>query len=182
MLILQSGIKLKSVGKVMLLLPMLLGAMWAVRAEAETAVTNRNTDLYEQAMLDAAKLASLASQTQLDLLQRNGAWAHVKTGQGQLGWVQMFHLRLGDQASTVPARGTGGNLVGNLLAGGRNTNTGTVGTGVKGLSKEDIQNAQANFTEFQKMQSFAADKQAADEYARAARLSARAVAEPDNRR
>lgn len=150
---------------------------------AELAYTNRNTDLYEKAMLDAAKLASLANQTKLDLLQRNGAWVQVKTGQGQTGWVQLFHLRLdGNGGSAAGSTGTGSNLVGNLLAGGRTSNSGTVGTGVKGLSKEDIQNAQVNFAEFQKMQSYAANKQAANDYARSNSLVSRAVQETDNRK
>ncbi len=152
-------------------------------AQAELAYTNRNTDLYEKAMLDAAKLASLANQTRLDLLQRSGAWVQVKTGQGQTGWVQMFHLRLDATAGTNPgSSNSGSNLVGNLLTGGRSSTSGTVGTGVKGLSKEDIQNAQVNFAEFQKMQSYAADKQAASEYARSANLTSRTIADKDSRK
>ncbi len=170
-------------GRKLAIIIALSGCVMTGLAHAESAYTNRNTDLYEQAMLDAAKLASLMNQTKLELLQRNGAWAQVKTGQGQLGWVQMFHLRVEAASLTQnTGRSASPNVVGNLLAGGRTTTSGSVGTGVKGLSKEDIQNAQVNFSEFQKMQSFAANKQTANEYARLTKLNARNITETESNR
>lgn len=150
-------------------------AMGAVHA-AESALTVRATELQAQAQSDATTLATLPENTRLDVLRRSGAWSEVKTAAGQTGWVRMFHLKpeAGNAAQgTAPAQGSANPLgaLSNLLSSGRTANTATVTTGVRGLDEEDLQNAQPNPAELEKLQKFAVDKDAAQAFARRTKLS-----------
>lgn len=144
-------------------------------ASAESARTVRATELQAQSQSDAATLATLPENTRVNVLRRSGAWSEIKTMNGQTGWVRMFSLRFDD---SVP-QGAGGdsranNPVGaltNLLSSGRTSGTATVTTGVRGLSEADLQKAQANPAELQKLQKFTAQKDAAQAFAQRTKLS-----------
>jgi uncharacterized protein YgiM (DUF1202 family) len=132
-------------------------------AGAEQALTVRATDLHSQGQSDAAVLASLPENARVEVLGRKGAWSQVRTPSGQSGWIRMLNLK----PENAPS-GQGGNALGainSLLTAGRSSNTATVTTGVRGLSEEDLQRAQANAAEFEKMQGFGADRNAAQEFA-----------------
>jgi hypothetical protein len=145
-------------------------------AHAETALTIRATDLQAQAQSDAATLASLPENTKVDVLRRVGAWDEVKTSTGQIGWVRMLNLRF-DVNNSAKGNGSGGSLnaLTGLLSTGRTSNTATVTTGVRGLTEEDLKNANANPAELEKMQRFATDKTAAEKFAQRSKLSATKV-------
>ncbi|HYD80632.1 MAG TPA: hypothetical protein VEC06_12555 [Paucimonas sp.] len=154
-----------------------LALLLASAAQAEPAVTTRATDLLAQAFSDAATVASLAADTKVEVLRRNGAWSEVKTAAGQTGWVRMLALKFGD-GSAKPAAGQAANPLGALnalVSAGRTSNNATVTTGVRGLDAEDLQNAQANPEELKKLRKFAADKPAAQAFARQAKLEANQV-------
>lgn len=136
-------------------------------ASADSASTTRSTALLEKASTDAAVLATLANQTRLDALQRLGPWQQVKTNGGQLGWVEWSAIRFDSNASS--------NSVNSLRFLGRTSNTGSVGTGVNGMTREDLAHASPNYSEYQKMQSAVADKNAAASFAQRSQLSGRSV-------
>lgn len=144
----------------------------AAQAHAESALIARATDLLAQAFSDAAALVSLPAESKVEVLRRNGAWSEVKTAAGQTGWVRMTALKFGDGArrSEQPANALG--ALNNLLSAGRTSNTATVTTGVRGLDAEDLQRAQANPEELKKLEKFVADNNAAQLYARRAKLAA----------
>jgi hypothetical protein len=157
-----------------LMLPLLLATGCA---HAEPAQTMRAVELQAQAQSDASTLATLPPNTKVDVLRRSGAWSEIKTASGQTGWVRMFSLKL-EPGATAPTGGTTSSgaanpigALGNLLASGRSTNTATVTTGVRGLSEEDLKNAQANPAELGKMQKFATDKAAAQAFAQHNKLT-----------
>lgn len=135
-------------------------------AHAEPALTSRPTDLQAQAQSDSATLASLPEQTRVEVLARKGAWTQVRVGGGQTGWVRMMNLKPegGAQASPAASANPLGAL-GSLLSAGRTSNTATVTTGVRGLGEEDLQNAQANPAELEKMRRFVVDRNAAQAFA-----------------
>lgn len=142
-------------------------------AHAEPAVTTRATDLMAQAQADAAKIASLSENTKVEILRRVGAWSEVKSSSGQ-GWVRMLSLRPESSGTAASSGASGlGNVVGALT--GRTSNSATVTTGVKGLNKEDLANAQSNPEEFKKMQKYAVSKDAGRVFAQRAKLSANNV-------
>ncbi|HEY8100517.1 MAG TPA: SH3 domain-containing protein [Burkholderiaceae bacterium] len=148
----------------------------ATVAHAESALTVRATDLQVQAQSDAATLATLPENTKVDVLRRVGAWDEVKTSAGQTGWVRMLNLRF-DVNNTSKGNGAAGSLnaLTGLLSTGRTSNTATVTTGVRGLTEEDLKNANANPAELEKMQRFAADKATAERFAQRTKLSAAKV-------
>lgn len=153
---------------ILMLAGLLAGAAWA-----ESALTSRSTELQAQPQSDSAVIATLADHTRVDILARKGAWSQVKTAAGQTGWVRMLSLKPESSGQPAPA-GSSSNPIGalgSLLSAGRTANTGTVTTGVRGLSEEDLQNAQANPAEVEKMQKFSVDRNAAQSFAQRSKLS-----------
>lgn len=136
-------------------------------AQAETALTNRATDVLAQPQSDAAKVATLPESTKVELTRRQGAWAEVKTSTKQAGWVRLLHLQL--------EPGKAGAGLGNLLSSGRTSNSGTVTTGVRGLTAEELRQARPNADEFKKMQQYAVGKDIAQDFAAKSRLAPQAV-------
>ena len=154
-------------------LPFLIAAvMLAGNALAESATTSKSTELMDKASADASIIGTLANQTRVDVMQRNGAWTQVKTSAGQAGWVRMTALRLDATTGSNVAPAAGGNVLGSLMTGGRTSNTGTVGTGVKGLDKEDLRRASPNYSELQKMQANVVGKDGARTFAQRSNLYA----------
>lgn len=143
---------------------------------AESATTSRSTELQEKASADSAVLATLANQTKVDVMQRNGGWTQVKTGNGQSGWVRMTSLRYESAGPSTAVPTSGGSLLGSLATSGRTSNSGSVGSGVKGLDKEDLKRASPNYAELQKMQRFAVDKNSAQSFAQKSSLNPTNVA------
>lgn len=168
-------------------LPLAFAALLtAGAAHAESALTSRATELQAQAQSDAASIVSLPENTRVDVLVRKGAWSQVKTAAGQSGWVRMLALKPEGAATAAPASGSAGSnplgALNNLLSSGRTSNSATVTTGVRGLSEEDLQQAQANPAELDKAQRFVADRNAAQSFAQRNKLSPLKVdylAEPD---
>jgi hypothetical protein len=129
----------------------------ACLARAESAHTIRATELHADSQSDAATLATVPENSSLDVLQRRGAWTQVKLAGGQTGWVRMLNLRF-EAASASGAAG-----------GGADT------TGVRGLNEEDLNHAQANPAELQKMLKFTTDKSTAQAFAQRSKLNATKV-------
>ena len=149
----------------------LAGLMAAGASQAEPALTNRATDLQAQAQSDSAMIASLPENTRVEVLGRKGAWTQVKTASGHSGWVRMMSLKPEGGAQAVPSTAVNPlGALGSLLSAGRTSNTATVTTGVRGLGEEDLQNAQANPAELEKMQKQSIDKSVAQAFAQRNRL------------
>lgn len=141
-------------------------------AHADPAQTIHATELQAQAQSDAATLATLPQKTRVDVLRRSGAWSEVKTAGGQSGWVRMLSLRLdAGTARAAPGSPNSSGALSGLLSSGRTSNTATVTTGVRGLTEEDLRNAQANPAELEKMQKYATGKGAAQAFAQRSKLA-----------
>ena len=153
-----------------LLAVLLLAAVpWIARAE-EQGYTNRATELKERAAPDSATLGTLAADTPVKVLARGGGWTRVQAG-GKSGWVRVFHLRFA--ASVEPSSSSGGGLasLGSALGfGQRNEQARLATTGIRGLSTEDVKNASPDPEALARMQSFRADRPAAERFAREAKL------------
>lgn len=145
----------------------LLGLAFSFSAAAETAVTNKETELKREPFSDAATLATLPAQSSVEILKRQGGWTQVKPANAAAGWVRMLNLRLG---SGAPDR-KGDSGIGALFNVARSGSSGnTVTTGVRGLSEEDLRTAQPNPQELQRMQQFMVAAPEAQKFASAARL------------
>lgn len=112
---------------------------------------------------DAEVVANLPQGAKLTLLKRQGAWAQVKSEGGSTGWVRMLSLRQGEGGGTG---GTGETGIAALLNVARTGSSGaTVTTGVRGLDKEQIRNAQPNPAALQALAGYAANEDEARRFA-----------------
>jgi hypothetical protein len=153
---------------------------WAARAD-EQGFTNRATELKDRGAADAATVASLPENTPVKVLARGGGWTHVEAG-GKSGWVRVFHLRFPSSVESGGSSSASGGLgaLGSALGfGGTKTSEERLATtGIRGLSTEDVKNASPNPVELQRMQSYRADRGAAERFAREAKLAEARIPAP----
>lgn len=149
----------------------------ACAAQAEPALTNRATDVLVQPQSDASKLASLAKNDKVEVLQRSGAWSEVKTSAGKTGWIRMMHLVPAGSGADKPGSAAPSqvNALAGLQGSGRTSNNATVTTGVRGLRESDLQRARPNPEEFQRMQKHAVAKEAGLTFAQRNRIASARV-------
>lgn len=142
---------------------------------AQPATAIRATELRAAPATDAALVAPLAESAGVQVLERKGGWTRVKAANGAEGWVRMLALRYA--AGGEAKRGDSG-LV-QLLNVARSGTSGTqVTTGVRGLDAEQLANARPDAAELQKMQGYAAGKDAAADFAANGRLQPQRVDYP----
>lgn len=148
------------------LLAILLCASFAAPAYAkQPAYTVRSTEIKKQPFSDAATVATLGANAGVSILSRQGGWVRISSDKGN-GWVKMLSLR---SNSTAARRGDSG--LQSLFNVGRTGSSGiTVATGVRGLSEEELKNAQPDPRELEKLQNYAVNKAKAERFAREARL------------
>jgi len=141
---------------------------------AEPATVIRATELKQEPATDSATVAALAENTAVEALERKGGWTRVKATAGE-GWVRMLALRFGATTAAKPAA-SGLTQLFNVA---RTGTSGTqVTTGVRGLDAEQIAAAQPNPAELAKLEKFAADRGAAENFAAQGKLAARPVDYP----
>lgn len=134
----------------------------------QIAYTVRSTEIKQQPYSDAATLATLDEKASVKIVLRQGGWVKISSAQGT-GWVKMLNLR---SSSTRQ----GDNGLQSLFNMGRSGSSGiTVATGVRGLSEEDLKNAQPNPAELAKLKNYAADKPQAEKFGRSGKLSTHAL-------
>ena len=146
--------------------------LFPLLCQAEPATLVRATQLKQEPATDAATVGQLAENAAVDALERRGGWTRVKSASGE-GWVKMLALRYGALAK-------GGDTgVQQLFNAARTGSSGTqVTTGVRGLDAEQLANARPNAAELQKMQGYAASKDAAAGFAASGKLQAQSVGYP----
>jgi hypothetical protein len=131
----------------------------------QAAYAVRATEIKEQPFSDAPTVATLKEKAGVTMLSRQGGWVNINSEVGA-GWVKLLSLR-----SDAVAVKKGDSGLQSLLNAGRSGSSGvTVATGVRGLSEEDLKNAQPNPKEFEKLQSYAVDKNHAEKFAASAKL------------
>jgi len=131
--------------------------------------TVRNTEIKAKPFSDAATLATLPEKTSVSIVQRMGGWVRISSSKGN-GWVKMLNLR----SSSARTGDTGLQSLFNM---GRTGSSGiTVATGVRGLSSEDVQNAQPNPAEYAKLANFAVTQNQATQFAKNGKLQSQSLA------
>jgi hypothetical protein len=142
----------------------------------EQAFTNRATELRERGAADARAIANLDENTAVKVLERGGGWTRVDAG-GRQGWVRVFHLRFPVAAQ---AGESGGGSLGSLTSAlgiGRERSRGAsiATTGIRGLSTEELKNANPDNEALRRLQSYRADRGSAERFAREGRLAEHSV-------
>lgn len=152
----------------------------AMAQGGEPAMTKRATDVRETPADNGRSLASLPAQTAVTRLgDRRGPWIQVRTESGQTGWLHLFDIGPAAGAAKAQAGGDSGGAnvlrnVGGLFSRGPAT-TATSASGVRGLSAQDIANAQPNPAAVGQMEALRQTEDDARAFAGAAALAAVAV-------
>jgi hypothetical protein len=134
------------------------------------AFTNRATELKEQASAESRTLDNLRENTEVKVVSRGGGWTRVEAG-GKAGWVRVFHLRFPATTTTGESGGVLSGLTSALTGKSRSQQAGIQTVGVRGLSPEELKNASPDAEALKRMQSYAADKNAAERFAREGKLA-----------
>jgi hypothetical protein len=125
----------------------------------ETGFAIRQTEVKKEPFSDAETVGTLAEKSQVKVLGRQGGWAQIESGL-VAGWVRMLSIRMNSGQSSVVSG------LKSLFSVARTGSSGTtVTTGVRGLDKEQIQNAKPNPEELKKLAGFAASKGDAEQFA-----------------
>ncbi len=149
-------------------------------AWAQTSgITNKSTDLRASPDDSAKLIRTLPSKTTVDLLEKLGAWNRVRAGSDQ-GFIRMMHMGGGATVAVSESSTSGGVLAGfnKLLGGDRggNTRAQSATVGVRGLTEDEITNAQPNAGEFEKLKRLQVSLGDAQSFASQGRLAFRSVA------
>jgi hypothetical protein len=113
----------------------LLGALALPANAGQTGTVTRQADLRSTPFADARTLQVLRQGTSVEVLKRSGGWYQVKVPNAD-GWIRMWLLRFSSDAG-ASARDV------ELIKSGRAGSTYTTATtGVRGLSEEELANAQ----------------------------------------
>jgi erythromycin esterase-like protein len=138
-------------------------------AWAEPASVIRDSDLRDKPFLDATVIGQLKKDNVVDIQMRQGAWMQIKSDNKLVGWIKLLNVRTGKA-------GEGGTSLASLNPFKTGSSGSTVTTGVKGLSAEQLQNAQPNPGELAKLNNFTASDADAQKSAAKEKLIAQEVA------
>ena len=128
----------------------------------ETGFAVRQAEVKKEPFSDAATVGTLPAKTQVKVVKREGGWMQIESAAAN-GWVRMLEIRLGATGGEQAGGDSGVKSLFNLA---RTGSSGTaVATGVRGLSKEEIQNAKPNLVELEKLTGYAVAKPAAEQFA-----------------
>ncbi len=135
----------------------------------ESAYTVRATELKEKPFADAPTVAKLAEQTKVEVITRQASWMQIKAD-AATGWVKFLSLRMGDGKAQAAPSADGMKALFNVATTGKSGSTTT--TGVRGLSEEKLQKAQANPQALKSMQEQAVSADDARGFAKTGKLEA----------
>lgn len=142
-------------GRILLLF---LLAMPAIAAHAgDAGYVLKAVDLLDRPAADAKPVSKLVKQQPVEIIGRNGSWAHIKAGAGS-GWIRMIDVRL----NPSPARKIA------VAAAKSPTNS-----GIRGFSEEELLVGAPNQAESERLQRVGVSVRDAVNFARAANLRPR---------
>lgn len=155
--------------------------LWAGVAHANNdAVLKRAAQLRESPGEAGRSLADLPVQTQVTRLgQRQGAWLKVRAADGTQGWLHLFDVA----APSTPSSGNAGvgalRGITNFFNKGSAQQAGTVQAtstvGIRGLSAEDVAQAQPDMAALMGLEKIRLDAQQARQFASAAGFRPRQI-------
>lgn len=138
---------------------------------AEEAYTIRATELKARPYGDAQTLATLPARSKVQVLQRRSSWTEIRAGENK-GWVKMLSLQLAQGAAQRRADNGLRSLFNVARSGGSGA---TVTTGVRGLSEEQLKNAQPDPAALRELERYAANRRDAQRFAADGKLRAQSV-------
>jgi hypothetical protein len=104
----------------------------------------RTTDLRDKPANDGAMLRVVPANAAIEVAERQGGWYRVSV-EGTAGWMRLSAVRFGAPVA-VNAAGGGSSTLRFLQSGRSAVTSGTVTTGVRGLSEEGLSKAEPDYT------------------------------------
>lgn len=138
----------------------------SVSAEG-AAVTVRSADLKRSPSHSAETIINLSQGETIEVGPRKGAWFRAWTTDGITGWIRMLAVRY--QAASPE-----GSMLDSLSKASRSKTT--IATGVRGLDKEMLAEAEPNHARLQELIAFPYNASDARQFARQGGLKAREAA------
>jgi len=127
-------------------------------AADKAGTISRETHLFSKPFKDADTIAALSPQQAITILKRKGGWYEIKT-ENQQGWVRLTHVRLARKNKALEdADNNVGEILSDLATGRNKSDQVTTATAVKGLSEEELRNAEPDVDALNALDSFAADE------------------------
>lgn len=139
----------------------------ALMVFADPGQTTVSTELKSTPNPAASTITTLPAGQTLQIGTRQGAWYQVKTAQGE-GWVRMLNVRL----QSGVTRGGESTMSGLAALGQASRSNTTVATGVRGLTRKDLQQAQEDPAEVAKLDKYRVSADEARKFAQAGGLPA----------
>jgi hypothetical protein len=155
----------------------LLVAAWlaqAPQALAQALHISTATELRAVPAVNGRPLGNLAVGTAAQQLEARGGWVRVKTGDRE-GWVRLTHVKAQGAATAAPSTAASNPLTGLAGVFSASSNKPTATTGTRGLTQEQLANAQPAPEQVQQMENYAATAAQAQQFARAGKLSAQTI-------
>ena len=143
----------------------------------DPAVVTEDTTLHTSASPSSSVVTRIAQGTTVEVTGLSKRWARVRLEGGGKGWVLTSHIQMGTTGEDGDGAGWFRNLTGWLSPKRKQTTTASTATiGIRGLQREDIENAQPNLVELARMEDFRASAKSARRHAERHRLVAIGVA------
>lgn len=114
----------------------------AAPVTAQSGRVARTTDLRDKPANDGAMLRVVSANTAVEVAERQGGWYRV-TVEGSSGWMRLSAVRFGVAGTSNKPSG-GASPLSFLQSGRSAVTTGSVTTGVRGLSEEGLARAEPN--------------------------------------
>lgn len=139
-------------------------------------VITRETELKAEAAAGSRTLRTLAANTQVTILSRQGGWLQVSSGDAR-GWVRLLHV------SSQPAKSSGSGreeleAAARVATGRAGSGNIAVTTGIRGLDEEQLRQAQPDTDELNKLESLGAQPADAQAHAKRRNLERRQIPYP----
>ncbi|HWU35902.1 MAG TPA: SH3 domain-containing protein [Methylovorus sp.] len=134
-------------------------------AQADSGTALKNDTLRKEPYNDAKTSGKLVRGDKVDILGKQGAWLNIKTKSAS-GWVRLLSVKR--------ATGTGNQATGVLSVASGRAGTGQVvaTTGVRGLTEDELKQAQFSEPEIQLMESYSVSAADSTKFAKAGGLKA----------
>ncbi len=153
-----------------LLIALLLGLGLGVHAQQlEVTVA---TELRATPALDGKVLVRLAKGNKVEQTAAQEGWVKVKFGRME-GWVRLNFVKTLEAAAPATAPASGGTSLASMFSGG--SNRPTASTGTKGITPEQLANAQPDQAEMAQLEKYAINMGQAEAFARSGKVVAQKI-------
>ncbi|KRC26535.1 hypothetical protein ASE28_23010 [Acidovorax sp. Root219] len=153
-----------------LLIALLLGL--GLGAHAQQLEVTTPTELRAMPATNGKVVTRLVKGSKLEQIEAQVGWIKVKFGELE-GWVRLNFVKTMQAAAPAAAPSNSGTNLAGLFS--PRSNAPTASTGTKGLTKEQIANAQPNPAEMAQLEKYAINMGQAEQFARSGKVVAQKI-------